>query len=53
MTAEAVSPEQIERISGYLDDWGNVDFEDRRLVADGLISTIKATSESVHIEWKI
>jgi hypothetical protein len=53
MTTEAVSPEQIQRISGYLDEWDNISFEDRRLVADGLISTINATSESVQIEWKI
>jgi len=53
LTAEAVSPEQMERISGYLDDWDNISYEDRRLVADGLISTIKATSESTQIEWKI
>jgi len=53
MTAEAVSPEQIERISGYLDDWDNVDFEDRRFVVDGLISSIHATSDSAKIEWKI
>jgi len=53
MSAEAVSPEQMKRISGYLDNWDNVSFEDRRLVVDGLISQIRATSESVQIEWKI
>ena len=30
----------------------NVDFEDRRLVVDGLISSIQATNEKVVIEWK-
>jgi len=53
MTAEAVSPEQIERISGYLNDWDNVDFDDRRYVVDGLISSIHATSEGAKVEWKI
>jgi hypothetical protein len=53
MTAEAVSPAQINRLSGYLETWEDVSFEDRRLVADGLISTIKATSENIQIEWKI
>ena len=53
MSAEAVSPEHIKRISGYLDNWDNIGFEDRRLVADGLISIIRATSENVQIEWKI
>jgi hypothetical protein len=53
MSAEAVSPEKIERISDYLSNWDSIDFEDKRLVVDGLISQIKATSESVQIEWKI
>jgi hypothetical protein len=53
MTAEAIPPEQITRISGYLQDWDNVGFEDRRIVADGLISSIKATRDDVLIEWKI
>ena len=53
LTAEAVSPAQMERITDFLDDWDNVSFEDRRLVADGMISTIRATSESIQIEWKI
>lgn len=53
MSAEAVSPEQMKRVSGYLENWGSIGFEDRRLVVDGLVSTIRATSESVRIEWKI
>jgi len=53
LTAEAVSPAQMERISGYLETWEAVSFEDKRLVTDGLMSTIKATSENIQIEWKI
>jgi len=53
LSADAVSPEQLEMISSYLDDWSNVGFEDRMQVADGLITRIKATSEKVEIEWKI
>lgn len=53
MSAETVSPEQIKRISGYLDDWENIGFDNRRLVVDGLVSTIRATIENVQIEWKI
>ena len=33
--------------------WEEIDFEDRRQVADGLISQIRATDEHVSIEWKI
>ena len=53
LSADAVSPEHMKRISNHLDNWDNADFEDRRLVVDGLISQIRATSESVQIEWKI
>jgi DNA invertase Pin-like site-specific DNA recombinase len=53
MSAEAVSPKKIEQLSDYLKNWDNIGFEDRRLVVDGLISQIKATSESIQIEWKI
>lgn len=40
-------------LSGYLDDWENISFEDKRKAADGLISSISATSDYVKIEWKI
>ncbi len=49
MNAEAVSPEHMKRISRYHDNWDSIGFEDRRLVADRLISTIRATSDSVQI----
>ncbi len=42
-----------ELLSGYLDDWENISFEDKRKAADGLISSISATSDYVKIEWKI
>ena len=53
LTAEAVSPEQIDTISNYLDDWENVSFEDKQQVVDLMITVIRATSEKLQIEWKI
>jgi len=53
MKASILSPEHANSISGYLRNWDNASFEDRRLVVDGLISRIDATSESVLIEWKV
>ena len=53
MSAETMSPGQAELMSAHLDNWQNIDFEDRRQVADGLISQIRATSDHVSIEWKI
>ena len=53
MTAEAFPLDKLDRISGYLADWGSVDFDDRRFVIDGLIYQIRATSECVDIDWKI
>jgi len=53
ISAESVSPEHIERISGYLHDWDNVSFEDKRLVVDGLISVMKVSGENMQVAWKV
>ena len=52
LSADSISPEQLERISGYLDNWENLGFDDKRQVVDALISAIHATSENIHIIWK-
>ena len=36
LSADAVPAEKIESISGYLDDWENVSFEDKRQVVDSI-----------------
>jgi hypothetical protein len=41
LTTDTVSQEQLDVISNYLDDWDNVSLDDKRHVADGLISRIK------------
>jgi DNA invertase Pin-like site-specific DNA recombinase len=51
--ADEVSPDEMLRISELLDDWDNASMEDRRAVADALISRVNATSENVDIDWKI
>ena len=53
LSTETMSPEQIERLSVYLNQLKKIYFEDRRQVADGLISQIRATDEHVSIEWTI
>jgi len=53
MKTSALSLEHANSISGYLTNWDDVSFEDRRLVVDGLIARIRATSESILIEWKV
>ena len=53
LTVEAISPEQVSQISGYLDTWENVAFDDKRRVVDLMITTIAATSDSLNITWKI
>ena len=53
LSADAVPMEKMESISGYLDDWENVSFEDKRQMVDALITVIRATNEKVEIEWKI
>ena len=53
LSVETLSSQQIGLLSGYLDDWENISFEDKRKAADGLIISISATSDYVKIEWKI
>ena len=53
LSVDTISPQQIKKLSYYLDNWESIDFDDKRKAADGLISTIKATSDRVQIEWKI
>ena len=53
LTVEVTSPEQVSQISGYLDTWENVSFDDKRRVVDLMITTIAATSDSLNITWKI
>lgn len=53
LTVEAISPEQVNQISGYLDTWANVSFDDKWRVVDLMITTIAATSDSLNITWKI
>ena len=45
--------QQMELLSGYLDDWGKLSFENKRKAADGRISSISATYDYVKMEWKI
>jgi len=53
LSMESISPKRVEQISHHLDTWDTVSFDDRRLVVDGLISLIKASSGNIKIEWKI
>ena len=53
LTANSVSSSQIESISGYLENWDEVSFDDKRRVVDTLISKIEATSTERVIHWKI
>ena len=40
LSVETISQQQIDLLSGYLDDWENVSFEDKRKATDGLISSV-------------
>jgi hypothetical protein len=53
LTANSVSSSQIESISGYLENWDEVSFDDKRRVVDTLISKIEVTSTERVIHWKI
>ena len=53
LTVETISPGQVNQISGYLDTWDDVSFDDKRRVVDLMITTVAATSDSLNITWKI
>jgi len=52
MSTEGVTPDQINDLSGYLNNWNNTSFDEKRNVVDRLIVVITATSELVNIDWK-
>lgn len=53
LNAESVSPQKIELLSSHLGNWDNIDFEDRRQVADMILSQVHATGDCISFEWKI
>lgn len=53
LNAETVSPQKIEFLSSHLENWDNIDFEDRRQVADMILSQVHATGDCISFEWKI
>ena len=53
LSVDTISPEQVKEVSGYLDTWDSVSFDDKRRVVDLLITTIAATSDKLNITWKI
>jgi hypothetical protein len=44
---------KIDEISEYLNNWGSIEFNDKRQVVDSVISVIRVTNDNVEIEWKI
>ena len=50
LNAESVSPQKIEYLSSHLGNWDNIDFDDRRQVADIILSQVQATAERVSFE---
>ena len=53
MTYDSLNPKQIQKISGYLNDWENVEIEDKRTVLDEMVSKVLTTSESFQIEGNV
>ena len=53
MTNDSLNQKQINKITGYLNDWENVELEDKRTVLDEMVLKVNLTSESFQIEWKI
>lgn len=43
----------MKNLSYYLNNWDSIEVDDKRKAADIVITTIRATSDHVEIEWKI
>jgi len=52
-SVKTISSVQMVQIADYLKNWNDVSFEDKRIVANQLISIISVTSEKFEIEWKM
>lgn len=46
---ETIFPEQFQQISGYLDTWETVSFDDKQRVLDLLVTTVEVISEKMNI----
>ena len=51
ISAATITADQINLLSGQLDNWETVNFEDRRKVAGTMLQRVAATSERYAIEW--
>ena len=53
MTVDSLNSKQIQQISDYLKNWDNVSVEEKRSILAEMVTKVRMTSESFHIEWKI
>ena len=53
ISAANITADQISLLSGHLNHWETVNFEDRRKVAGMMIQRVDATSKEYSIEWKM
>lgn len=44
--------EQLERITADIGNWDKIEFDEKRFVVDKMISTVKAASGEIQIEWR-
>ena len=43
----------LDKITGYMEDWGKISMSDKLTVVDSLIESIYASQEKIKINWKI
>ena len=53
MVVKLTPPEEVLELSGYIEKWNDISFEDKRVVLDKMIDVIYATEEKIEIKWKI
>lgn len=53
LSAEMYDRKNIGTISGYMNDWNQIDIDDKITVVDSLIEAIRVGHNTVEITWKI
>ena len=52
LTLDIIPPNQVSTITDSLEAWDDISTEDKQQVVDLLITRIRATRDSIEIEWK-
>lgn len=53
LSPENITLHQLEQVSGWIENWANISFEEKRMAVDILIYRIQAANDKIQISWKV